>query len=713
MTMIDDNSRKKSLTGTVKKVRKRDGRIVDFDKKKITNAIFKALYAVEGENDETANTISDIVIEKLNRLYAGQTLSIETIQDVVVETLRETGYERVSSEYKSYRERKAELRALRGELGILDAPKLTVNAIEVLEKRYLLRNERGEMIETPTKMFWRVAVAVASAETMYGGDVDAKAKEFFKIMSRLEFLPNSPTLFNAGTDTNFGLSACYVLPVEDSLEGIFTSLKNMALIEQSGGGVGFDFSELRPAGDVVKTTMGVASGPVSFMKIFDAATEVIKAGGRRRGAMMAVLRVDHPDMLEFITAKAQPGVLTNFNISVAVTDAFMEAVKNNQDYNLINPRTKLVAKTLSARYVWERLIYNAWRSGDPGVIFIDEVNRHNPTPSVGVINSTNPCGEQPLLPYESCNLGSINLSKMLQEDNTIDWDKLRRTIHTAVRFLDNVIDINPYPLKETEAITRANRKIGLGVMGFSDLLIFMGAPYDSEKAVEIGESIAKFVTEEAGKASEQLGLERGSFTNFEKSIWKGRYVARRNATTTTIAPTGTISIISGCSSGIEPLFAVAFMRHVLDGTRLFELHPIFERMAKEKGFYSSEVLKKIVRRGNLRDIKGVPDDVRGVFVTAHEIAPAWHLKMQAAFQKFTENAVSKTVNLPEDASLNDVEEVFMLAYKLDCKGVTVYRYGSKGEQVLNLGEPQGEDKVTTADSEYAGGRPLKGCEVCG
>jgi ribonucleoside-diphosphate reductase alpha chain len=302
---------------------------------------------------------------------------------------------------------------------------------------------------------------------------------------------------------------------------------------------------------------------------------------------------------------------------------------------------------------------------------------------------------------------------MLREDNTIDWDKLRRTVHTAVRFLDNVIDINPYPLKETEAITRANRKIGLGVMGFADLLIFMGVPYDSEEAVEIGESIAKFVTEEAGKASEQLGLERGSFPNFERSIWKGKYVARRNATTTTIAPTGTISIIAGCSSGIEPLFAVAFMRHVLDGARLFELHPIFERMAKERGFYSSEVLERIVRRGNLRDIKGVPDDVRGVFVTAHEIAPVWHVKMQAAFQKFTENAVSKTVNLPEDASLSDVEEIFMLAYKLDCKGVTVYRYGSKGEQVLTLGESQGEDKVTTADSEYAGGRPIKGCEVCG
>lgn len=705
--------RKKHLTRAVKKVRKRDGRIVDFDQQKITDAIFKALYAVEGKDDDAAKAISDAVVEKLKRLYGGQMLSIETIQDVVIETLKEAGYERVSSEYKSYRERKAELRALRGEMGILDSPKLTVNAIEVLEKRYLLRNELGELIETPTGMFWRVARAVALAETMHGGDVDAAAKEFYDVMSSLEFLPNSPTLFNAGTDTHFGLSACYVLPVEDSLEGIFTSLKNMAIIEQAGGGVGFDFSKLRPAGDVVKTTMGVASGPVSFMKIFDAATEVIKAGGRRRGAMMAVLRVDHPDILEFITAKAQPGVLTNFNISVAATDAFMEAVKKDQQYELVNPRTKLATSTLSARHVWERLIRNAWRSGDPGVIFIDEVNRHNPTPEVGAIDSTNPCGEQPLLPYESCNLGSINLSKMLDDDNTIDWDKLRRTIHTAVHFLDNVIDVNPYPLDETEAITRANRKIGLGVMGFADMLILMGVPYDSKKAVEIGEAVAKFVSDEAGRASEQLGLRRGSFPNFKKSIWKERYAARRNATTTTIAPTGTISIIAGCSSGIEPVFAVAFMRHVLDGARLFELHPIFEKVSKERGFYSSDALEKIVRHGSLRGVKGVPVDVRRTFVTAHEIAPEWHVKMQSVFQKHTENAVSKTVNLPEDAGLSDVEEVFMLAHVLHCKGVTVYRYGSKSEQVLNFGEPQGRDKVTTADAEYAGGRPTKGCEVCG
>jgi len=429
---------------------------------------------------------------------------------------------------------------------------------------------------------------------------------------------------------------------------------------------------------------------------------------------MAILRVDHPDVIEFITSKARPGVLTNFNISVTVTDAFMEAVEKNTDYDLINPRTKKPAKHLSARYVWDRIVDNAWRSGDPGIVFIDEVNRYNPTPKLGAMESTNPCGEQPLLPYESCNLGSINISKMLKQDASVDWEKLRGTIKTAIRFLDNVIDVNPYPLKETDAITRANRKIGLGVMGFADLLILMGVPYDSERAVEIGEEIAKFIEEESAKASEELGLKRGSFPNFKGSIWEGRYKARRNATVTTVAPTGTISIIAGCSSGVEPLFAVAFMRHVLEGARLFELHPTFEKMAKDRGFYGGETLEKIVSHGTIRDIEGVPEDIRRLFVTAHDIKPEWHVRIQAAWQKYTENAVSKTVNLPEDASISDVEGVYRLAYELHCKGVTIYRYGSKGTQVLNLGvEARGEEKVATAEAEYAGGRPVEGCEVCG
>jgi ribonucleoside-diphosphate reductase alpha chain len=698
---------------TVTRVKKRDGRLVEFDQTKITNAIYKALFAVEGKDGDAAKAISDKVVDKINKQYEGKTPGVEAIQDLVVETLHDEGYTRVADDYQNYRVRKAELRTLRGDLGILAEPKLTVNAMEVLEKRYLLKDEKGNLAETPTGMLWRVAKAVAEADRNYSDDPDAAAKEFYMTMSRLDFLPNSPTLFNAGTKTGFALSACYVLPVEDSLEGIFTSLKNMALIEQTGGGVGFDFSRLRPTGDVVKTTMGVASGPVSFMKIFDAATEVIKAGGRRRGAMMAILRVDHPDVLEFITAKTRPGVLTNFNISVTATDAFMKAVEEGGEYDLINPRTRLPVKRLNARYVWDRLVDNAWRSGDPGIVFIDEVNRYNPTPAVGVIESTNPCGEQPLLPYESCNLGSINLAKMISGAE-IDWEKLKKTVHTAIHFLDNVIDVNPYPLKETDAITRANRKIGLGVMGFADLLIILGVPYDSEKAVEIGEKIARFINEEAGKASEQLALKRGSFPNFEKSIWKGTFKARRNATVTTVAPTGTISIIAGCSSGIEPLFAVAFMRHVLEGARLFELHPIFEQMAKDRGFYGGETLEKIVSHGTIRDIEGIPEDVRRLFVTAHDIAPEWHVRIQATFQRHCENAVSKTVNLPEDASISDVDKVYRLAHQLHCKGVTIYRYGSKGTQVLNLGvESRGEGKVATASAEYAGGRPIEGCEVCG
>ncbi len=696
----------------VRRVKKRDGGVVDFDQSKITNAIYKALMAVEGKGD-AAQAISDKAVEKLHARYADKIPGVENIQDIVVETLHESGYERVADDYQAYRTRKAELRALRGELGILDEPKLSVNAIEVLEKRYLLKDDKGTLAETPTGMFLRVAKGVAEAEKLYGEDPDVAAREFYGAMSRLEFLPNSPTLFNAGTKTNFALSACYVLPVEDSLDGIFTTLKNMALIEQTGGGVGFDFSRLRPAGDIVRTTMGVASGPVSFMKIFDAATEVIKAGGRRRGAMMAILRVDHPDVTEFISAKARPGVLTNFNISVTATDAFMKAVEEGSDYDLVNPRTKQPVRRISARYIWDRLVDNAWRSGDPGIVFIDEVNRHNPTPQIGRMESTNPCGEQPLLPYESCNLGSINLAKMVAGD-AVDWEKLRRTIHTGIRFLDNVIDINPYPIKETSEITHANRKIGLGVMGFADLLILLGVPYDSDRAVEIAEEIARFINEESGKASEQLALKRGNFANFNGSIWEGKFKARRNATVTTVAPTGTISIIAGCSSGIEPLFAVAFMRHVLEGARLFELHPIFERMAKERGFYGGETLERIVAHGTIKDVEGVPEDARRLFVTAHDIIPEWHIRMQAAFQRHCENAVSKTVNLPEDASIGDVDKVYRLAYQLKCKGVTIYRYGSKGAQVLNLGvESRGEPKVATAEAEYAGGRPIEGCEVCG
>jgi ribonucleoside-diphosphate reductase alpha chain len=1058
---------------SIRKIKKRDGRIVDFDSRRIKDAIHKAFIAVELEDGERAGSITKEVVKFLEEKFVDRIPSVEDAQDLVIEVLRKNGYEKVAAEYRDYRKKKDEIRELRGKLGIL-GPKLTVNALEVLNRRYLLKDEMERIIETPAQLFMRVAEATAKIDEKYGGEPKESEKIFYDIMTRLEFIPNSPTLFNAGTEIG-QLSACFVLPVGDSLESIFDAVKSMALIEKSGGGVGFDFSKLRPNGDIVRSTKGVASGPVSFMRVFDTSTEVIKAGGKRRGAMMGVLRVDHPDIIEFITSKQKSEFLSNFNISVAVTDNFMKTLEEGGGYWLINPRNKEKARMLKAKDVWNLMAKSAWESGDPGVIFIDEINRHNPTPQVGKIESTNPCitsdawimteygprqvkelhgkkftaivnnekwesseygffstgtkpvyqlktregfelrltknhpvmkvkritrykierkwvnaetlktgdkivlnnhrnlndwkgnygeregylnglllgdgtikkdkvilsswgdekgskavrslafayaetlphrsdfngwmrvkgrkeyrmsmgyfkkltmklgmklgmktitkemeqtssefckgllrglfdadgslqgrqskgvsirlaqsnleilkavqrillrfgifsriyvnrrgegiskmpngkggtknyphkaqhelviskeniryfyqkvgfgnshkmeklqkavksykrkmnrerfiatvneitqsaleevydakipginafdangfyvhncGEQPLLPYESCNLGSINLSRMV-EHGKISWEKLKETVRNAVHFLDNIIDANNYPLKEIEVITRANRKIGLGVMGFADMLIKLGIPYNSEEALQLAENLIKFVEEEAHKKSVEIGEERGSFPNFEKSIWKDKYNAMRNATVTTIAPTGSISIIAGCSSGIEPIFAISFIRNVLGGTRLFETNPLFETMAKERGFYSAELLEEIARTGSVQKIGGVPEDVKELFVTALDIKPEWHIRMQAAFQKYTDNAVSKTVNMPSDATVEDVRKAYELAYKLKCKGVTVFRYGSKPEQVLYIGEIKTkETKFVAAESEYAGGCPTKTC----
>ncbi len=691
----------------IKKIVKRDGRLVDFDSNRIKDAVYKAFIAVELQGGQKAEDVSREVVRLLEEKFDGRSPSVEDAQDLVIEVLKREGYEKVAVEYQAYRQKKLEIRKLREKLGI-EEPKLTVNALEVLRQRYLLRDENERIVESPAELFRRVALAVATADSNYGANPNEVEKVFYGMMSRLEFIPNTPTLFNAGTRLG-QLSACFVLPVEDSLEGIFTSAKNMALIEQSGGGVGFDFSRLRPKGDIVKSTKGVASGPVSFMRIFDTGTEIIKAGGKRRGAMMAVLRVDHPDVVEFMTSKQQPGFLSNFNISVAVTDEFMKAVEENREYWLVNPRNKEKTKMMKAREVWDLMAKSAWMSGDPGVIFIDEINRLNPTPQVGRIESTNPCGEQPLLPYESCNLGSIDLSHMVA-NGKIDWEKLRETVRNAVHFLDNVIDANRYPLKEIEDITSANRKIGLGVMGFADMLIKLGIPYDSEQALNQGGEIMRFIEEEGHKMSEELGRERGSFLNFEGSIWKGKHSALRNSTVTTVAPTGTISIIAGCSSGIEPIFAISFIRNVLSGTRLFETNPLFETMAKERGFYSAKLLEQIAQTGSVRKIDGVPEDVKKLFVTALDISPEWHVRMQAVFQKYTDNAVSKTVNLPAEATVDDVRKVYELAWKLKCKGVTVFRYGSKPEQVLYIGEIKTDKgKFLALEPEYSGGCPTKNC----
>ncbi len=691
----------------IAKIVKRDGRIVDFDAGRIRDAIYKAFIAVELRDGEKAEEVASEVVSRLEEKFKTKVPSVEDAQDLVIEILKKKGHTRVAEEYETYRKKKREIRELREKLSI-EEPKLTVNALEVLRQRYLLRDENERIIESPAGLFRRVAKAVAACDSKYGENADESEKVFHKMMSHLEFIPNTPTLFNAGTQLG-QLSACFVLPVDDSLEGIFTSAKNMALIEQSGGGVGFDFSRLRPKGDIVRSTKGVASGPVSFMRIFDTGTEIIKAGGKRRGAMMAVLRVDHPDVLEFITSKQQPGFLSNFNISVAVSDEFMKAVEEDGEYWLVNPRNKQRTKKLAAKEIWDLMAKSAWMSGDPGVIFIDEVNRHNPTPLVGRIESTNPCGEQPLLPYESCNLGSINLSKMV-EDGRINWEKLREIIHNAVHFLDNVIDANKYPLKEIEQITHANRKIGLGVMGFADMLIRLGIPYDSEDALGIGDKVMSFIQAEGHKKSVELGEKRGSFPNFEGSIWKDKYSAMRNSTVTTVAPTGTISIIAGGSSGIEPIFAISFIRNVLAGTRLFETNPLFEMMAKERGFYSARLFEEIARTGSVQKIDGVPDDVKRLFVTALDIKPEWHVRMQAVFQKYTDNAVSKTVNLPHQATVEDVRGIYELAWKLKCKGVTVFRYGSKPEQVLYIGEIKTDKgSFVTLEPEYSGGCPTKNC----
>jgi ribonucleoside-diphosphate reductase alpha chain len=578
---------------------------------------------------------------------------------------------------------------------------LSPSAMKVLEKRYLKKDEDGKTIEGPVDLFRRVARAVASVELNYGksdAEISSLEDRFYALMTSLKFLPNSPTLMNAGRRLG-QLSACFVLPVEDSMESIFDAVKNAALIHKSGGGTGFSFSNLRPKGDIVGSTKGVSSGPISFMTVFDSATEAIKQGGTRRGANMGILRVDHPDILDFISAKDNISKLNNFNLSVALTDVFMKAIEKDEEYDLINPHTKKPVRRLKARSVFNLIVNHAWKNGEPGVIFMDRINQFNPTPAAGQIESTNPCGEQPLLPYESCNLGSINLARFVNANSTearkqgsagagsemIDWDGLRETVRLSVHFLDNVIDINKYPMRKIEEATKANRKIGLGVMGWADMLIQLGIPYNSVEASKLASEVMKFIQAESKKQSAFLAVERGVFPNFEESIYTDD-MAVRNATTTTIAPTGTLSIIAGCSSGIEPLFAVSFVRNVLEGTKMYEVNPHFERIAKERGIWSKELIERIAEKGSLKDIDEVPEDVKKTFITAHDISPLDHVRMQAAFQKHVDNAVSKTVNFSHNACPKDVEDVYFLAYGLGCKGLTVYRDGSREEQVLSTGQ---------------------------
>jgi ribonucleoside-diphosphate reductase alpha chain len=584
---------------------------------------------------------------------------------------------------------------------------LSQNAVKVLESRYLRRDSKRRIIESPEKLFQRVAKSIAQAEKVFGNKkgVGYWEDEFFRLLTSFDFLPNSPTLMNAGT--NLGqLSACFVLPVEDTIEDIFESVKAMALIQRTGGGTGFSFSRLRPKSDFVSSTGGESSGPVSFMKIFDCATENIKQGGKRRGANMGVLRVDHPDIIEFVNSKLGEGVLRNFNLSVGVTGAFMDALRRDGYYELINPNTNKVRGKLKAKHVFDTICKAAWSSGDPGLLFLDTINRKHPLRYLGEIEATNPCGELPLLPYESCNLASINLSHMTEDNggNTkISWNKIRRTVHAVTRFLDNAIEVNQFPLLQVEEMTKKNRKIGLGLMGFAEMLINLGISYDSIEAVNIAEQVMSFINSEAINASIKLAEERGCYPNWRKSAHAKEGRKMRNATVSSIAPTGTISIIAGTSAGIEPLFAIAYRRsHILEDQTFTEMNPIFLEYIKRMGIYSTELIEDIIAAGNLRDLEEIPDIVKKIFITALEIPYEQHIRVQAAFQKYVDNSVSKTINLTEDSKVEDVGNALLLSYRLGCKGVTIFRQGSKKEQVLELGideEPFEKEHFSKCDPQ--------------
>jgi ribonucleoside-diphosphate reductase alpha chain len=587
------------------------------------------------------------------------------------------------------------------------ALKLSENARRVLDARYLRRDAQRRIIETPEQLFARVAKAIAHAELMLGNARQAAHWEeaFHKMLMALDFLPNSPTLMNAGTGLG-QLSACFVLPVDDTMEGIFEAVKHMALVQRTGGGTGFSFSQLRPKGEVVASTGGEASGPVSFMKIFDCATEHIKQGGKRRGANMGVLRVDHPDIMAFITAKRDETSLQNFNLSVGVTDAFLEAVHHDRSYALIDPRTAAAVSHMRARPVFEAIVDTAWRTGDPGLLFLDRINRANPTPHLGLIDATNPCGEIPLLPYESCNLGSINLAHMVDEregEPALDWRKLRATVRTAVRFLDDVIEVNKYPLPDIERITRGNRKIGLGVMGFAEMLIRLGLSYDSDDAVQLAGELAGVIAVEARNTSQQLAEERGIFPHWPGSVYEAQHLKIRNATCLAIAPTGTLSIIAGTSASIEPLFALAYRRmHVLEGQTLVDINPILKGALQRYDLDPERVMADVLDKGRLQEIPALPEALKRVFVTALEIPVERHLQMQAAFQHHVDNSVSKTINLPPEATSQDVSRAYWQAWEQGLKGITIYRYGSKPAQVVELGvseEAHYLDHASTCDPE--------------
>jgi ribonucleoside-diphosphate reductase alpha chain len=676
------------------KIRKRDGSVADFDKEKITNAIFKAAQSVGGSDRKEAERVADMVIKFVGEKFAESYIpTVEEVQDLVEKALIESGHATTAKSYILYRHRKNIEREMKKAMGVTDDLKLPLNSLQVLEKRYLLKDENGKTIETPSQLFRRVAKHLASNEYNYGADeqmVKHYESAFFEVMTNFEFLPNSPTLMNAGTELG-QLAACFILPVKDDIEQIFESVKHQAMIHKTGGGTGFCFSYLRPKGDFVKSTAGIASGPISFMSAFDNATNVIKQGGKRRGANMATMHVWHPDVEEFITMKQTPGVMENFNVSVMADDKFMQGVESNGDYELLNPRSGQPIRKINARTLFKMIAYSAWKSAEPGLLFIDEINRKNPTP-VDPIHATNPCGEVPMPDYESCNLGSINLAKFVELDwsksdwkKKVNWTRLRYVVRTAFQFLDNVIDMNRYPIPQIREMTLKNRRIGLGVMGFARMLFKMGIRYDSEQGYEVGEYIMKFIEDESRKMSHELGRARGSFPGFKDSPLSEKYDALRNSTCTSIAPTGTISMIADTSSGIEPVFALSFLKTVRAG-QYYYCDEIFEQVLKVRGLYSQELMQTIMDAGSVQHIEGIPEDIKTVFRVSHDMAPDAHVLMQAAYQKNVDLAVSKTINMPAEATVEDVESVYLLAWKTGCKGITIYRDSSRHEQVLHVGK---------------------------
>ena len=671
------------------KIRKRDGSLVDFDPERIVNAIFKAACAVaESEGKSADRTIAEglkeKVIEKLkDKIHHNTIPAVEAIQDVVEEVLIENGHTKTAKAYILYRYERAKIRKEKASLiGKIVTTDLSTNSLKVLKERYLLKDDFGRVIEVPREMFERVAKNVAQAEKLYDKDPDSVEKEFFEIMSDLEFLPNSPTLMNAGTKVQ-QLVSCFALKLDDSVSGIFDTLKLAMLIHTSGAGTGYSFSGIRPKGSQISTNKGKASGPVSFLRIFDFATEIIKKGGNRRGANMGVMKVDHPDILEFIHCKDREGDIRNFNVSVGLTNDFMDAVSHNNNYNLLDPKTKKMVGVQNARTVFDSIVTNSWQTGDPGVLFLDKINKDNPLPSLGHIEITSPCGEVPLFEQEACTLGSINLGKFVKEKG-VDFERLGKVVSLAVNFLDNVLDMTKYHTKEIKDNTLSNRKIGLGVMGFADLLYKIRVPYNSNLGLEIAEKVMKFIMNKADESSSDLAKKRGNFPNWDKSVYAKKGIKMRNATRLAIAPTGSISMIADCSPGIEPVFAISYIKTIYGDKELFYLDNNFKEALEERRLDVDKIVQRIVSHGSVQSVEELPKELRKVFVVAHDISPDWHIKMQVAFQKYVDNAISKTINVPHDFSIKDVEKIYLKAFELGSKGITVYRDGSKDKQIINL-----------------------------